>query len=61
MTINDWVTLPTSWIEEGGLKKFKWGSGGEGSDHIVALMVLVAIAHHADNEGVSKLTYDTLK
>ena len=58
--IQEWVTLPTEWIEKKGLKKFKWGFAGEGADNIAALMALVAIAHHADDEGVSNLTYDNL-
>ncbi|MCA9466914.1 MAG: hypothetical protein KC643_15925 [Nitrospira sp.] len=60
MKLQEWVTLPTEWIENKGLKNFKWGSAGEGADNIAALMILIALAHHADDEGVSKLTYDNL-
>ena len=59
MAIQKWVHLPSAWIEEHGLKKFQWKEGG--SDNTVALMALVVIAHHADQEtGLAKLTYDEL-
>lgn len=53
-----WVKLPTGWIEDGGLKNFKWKQG-EGSANVAALMLLAVIAHHADDDhGVAQLTYD---
>jgi predicted transcriptional regulator len=56
----DWVKLPTAWIERGGLKSIRW-TKGDGADNTAALMVLIAIAHHADQEtGLARLTYDTL-
>lgn len=59
MAIRKWVNLPSTWIEEQGLKKFRWMDGG--SDNTAALMALVVIAHHADREsGVTKMTYDQL-
>lgn len=60
MPLNTWVKLPTAWIEAGGLKSFRWGQG-EGSAGIAGLMVLMALAHHADQQtGVVRLTYDSL-
>ena len=51
--------LPTRWIEQGGLKEFRWAAAG--SDHCSALMVLMAIAHHIDLEaGIAHITYDRL-
>ena len=56
---DEWVSLPTAWIEAGGLKKFKWASAG--GHRVAALMVLMVIAHHADqDDGVAKVTYDAL-
>ncbi len=54
-----WVKLPSRWIENGGLKKFLWKNGG--SDNTAALMALIVIAHHADEDtGMAKMTYDDL-
>ena len=36
---DEWVSLPTAWIEAGGLKKFKWASAG--GHRVAALMVLM--------------------
>jgi DNA-binding transcriptional ArsR family regulator len=56
----DWVRLPTGWIQEHGLDAFRWGAG-VGSDNVAALMTLVAIAHHADQQsGTAIITYDNL-
>jgi hypothetical protein len=61
MPFNKWVRLPSSWINQGDLRRLRWASGGEGSDNTAALMALVAIAHRADEEnGVARLTYDEL-
>lgn len=58
--MKDWVKLPTTWINEGGLKNFRWDRG-QGSNNIAALMVLTVIAHHADSEtGNASVTYDAL-
>lgn len=58
--MREWVSLPTSWIEEGGLEEFTWGSEG-GSDNTAALMVLMVVAHHAEREtGVARVTYDEM-
>src|SRR3954463_5982005 len=54
----DWVRLPSTWIEAGGLRQLRWGSAG--ADNIAALLGLAVIAHHADNEGAARLTYDEL-
>ncbi|MCF3972100.1 hypothetical protein [Paracoccus salsus] len=59
MAIQKWVPLPSTWIEEHGLKKFQWKYGG--SDNTAALMALVVIAHYVDSEtGLAKITYDQL-
>jgi predicted transcriptional regulator len=63
MALRDWVRLPSAWIEEGGLERLRW-TGSEwnsGADCAAALMVLMPIAHHADETtGVAKATYDEL-
>jgi hypothetical protein len=55
----DWVALPTKWIEDGGLQKFRWrAAGGQGT---AALVLLVVLAHHADQDnGLVRMTYDTM-
>lgn len=59
MALRKWVNLPSVWIEEHGLKKFKWKDGA--SDNTAALMALIVIAHHADQEtGLTRITYDDL-
>lgn len=61
MALREFVKLPTEWIEQGGLKEFQWLAGA-GADSIAALMVLFAIAHHADDEaGIARLTYDAIE
>src|SRR6185312_8501369 len=58
--LRDWVRLPTKWIREQGLTHFQWNAA-TGSDHVAALMLLIAIAHHADEDtGLASLTYDAL-
>ncbi len=59
-TVRDqWVALPTAWIEADGLKRFKWTKNG--GRKTAALMVLMVVAHHADrDEGVARLTYDAM-
>lgn len=60
MALKPWVKLPTGWIQDGGLKDFRWGAGN-GSNNAAALMTLAVIAHHADEEtGIARLTYDDL-
>lgn len=52
--------LPSAWIEQGGLKSFRWADGG--SDNIAALLVLAVIGHHVDAEtGTAWLTYEDLR
>lgn len=59
MAMQKWIHLPSAWIEDGGLKKFRWNAGG--SDNSAALMALIAIAHRADQgNGFARLTYDEL-
>lgn len=61
MSMREWVKLPTEWIRLGGLKRFRW-EADRGSDNVAALIALIAIAHHADDEnGVAKLTYNDLQ
>jgi len=56
-----WVIMPSEWIRNGGLKKFKW-AGESPSDNTAALMTLAPILHRADREtGLAKLTYDDLQ
>ena len=60
MAFKDWVRLPTRWIQDGGLRSFRW-SPTEGASHAAALMTLVALAHHADDQTMSAaVTYDQL-
>lgn len=61
MMIREWVRLPSAWIDGGGLAAFSWKPGGNGADHIAALMVLTALAHAADQDsGEARRTYDDL-
>lgn len=56
-----WVMLPSGWINEGGLKQFRWG-GVLGSNAAAALMVLVPILHKADRAtGIARVTYNDLE
>ncbi len=49
--------LPSKWIEDGGLKKFRWKRGG--SDETAALMLLIVIVQQADPaSGWVRLTYE---
>lgn len=61
MAMQNWVRLPSGWIEDDGLKKLRWSTGSRyGSDNIAALMTLTVIAHHtAPENGVAKVTYNT--
>ena len=55
-----WVKLPSAWIENRGLKKFRW-KAGQGAAETCALMTLLAIAHRASPEtATTRLTYDDL-
>lgn len=58
----EWVKLPSEWIEDGGLRGFRWGAaGGGGASNTAALMALIALAHHAEDQaGLVRLTYDEL-
>ncbi len=61
MALREWVRLPSSWIQAGGLRELQWSTGGKGADNAAALMVLAPIAHSANDEsGVARLTYDEL-
>lgn len=65
-----WVKLPTEWIlnkEILILRKFRW-QGADKSNYIAALMLYIAIAHHANRKitdelseiGCAKLSYTKL-
>lgn len=54
------VKLPSAWIEkEQGLLGFKWQD--QGSDNTAALLLLIAIAHRVDDDGIARVTYDQLE
>lgn len=58
--MQNWVRLPTGWVEDGGLKGLRWAEG-EGASNAAALLAPIAIAQHADQEtGLARLTYDDL-
>lgn len=60
MARRSWVKLPSGWIEGRGLVEFQWKP--RGSSETAALMVLIAIAHHASlEEGIAYLTYDNFE
>ena len=60
MNMRQWVKLPSTWIEEGGLSAFKWRVG-QGASETAALMALMVIAHRANLEdGIARATYDNL-
>jgi hypothetical protein len=59
VAIKQWVPLPSQWINDGGLAALRWKHGGEGADHVAALMALTIIAHAADSDtGAARVTYD---
>lgn len=56
----EWVKLPTQWIAAGGLRKITWRV--DRSAGTASLMVLIALAHHADaSTGQVRVTYDALE
>ncbi len=60
MHLQQWVRLPTTWIRSHGLRAFRW-AGAERSDNTAGLMLLLPIAHHADDQtGIAHLTYNEL-
>lgn len=56
--MRQWVPLPTQWIATGGLKDLTWKNGG--SDVLAGLICFVLLAHHCDDNGRSRLTYDNI-
>lgn len=57
---NDWVTMPSFWIENGQLQEFAWLKG-QGADNLAALMILTSLLHNAEREtGCIRLTYDQI-
>lgn len=63
MNMRKWIKLPSTWIENGGLRAFRWTTKepGAGASETAALMVLMAIAHRSDlDTGVARLTYGDL-
>jgi hypothetical protein len=56
----DWVRLPTSWIvDKTGLLNFRWRQD-KGANNVAALMTLIVLAHHADDNGTGELIYDQI-
>lgn len=61
MELQQWVRLPSVWIQRAGLRELQWEGNGRGSDNTAALMALIAIAHHANREGgIARLKYDEI-
>jgi len=56
--LQDWKRCPSTWINDGGLRSFKWTDGGR-SAHLSALMCWAVIIHHANDDGDAVVTYDT--
>lgn len=53
----DWVRLPTNWIvEKRTLLNFRWQK--DNGANRAALMTLIVLAHHADDNGTGELIYD---
>ena len=52
--VREWVRLPSTWIEAGGLREFRWRPGG--ADNVAALLALSVIAHNADDTGTARAT-----
>lgn len=60
MKLRPWVKLPTQWIEEGGLRDFRWAKG-KGAANVSAIVLLIVMAHHAHPDtGEVRITYDKL-
>jgi len=59
MDLQNWVSLPSWWINEKRLRELRWGTDGKGSDNSAALIALAVITHHASG-GTAKLTYSQL-
>lgn len=62
MALKPWVRLPTHWIEGLRLLEFRW-ERGKGAANTAALMLLLVIAHHADDQadGIASLSYDVMQ
>ena len=61
MVANAWVRLPVEWIDKQGLRQLSWKHAGPGANTTAALMLLIAIAHNADQtSGECRFTYDDL-
>jgi hypothetical protein len=60
MALLKFVRLPNDWIERHGLKQFSWSASGVAA--LAALMTLMVIAQHADQEtGEARMTYNDLQ
>lgn len=60
MALLKFVRLPNGWIEDYDLKRLSWSRNGV--DALTALMTLMVIAQHADQEtGEARMTYDDLQ
>ncbi len=61
MALQVWRRLPHLWIEDKGLRKFRWRDGA-GADNTAALMLLAVVVHQVDADtGLVRLTYDRLQ
>ncbi|WP_249693731.1 hypothetical protein [Stappia sp. WLB 29] len=59
MKLPQFTKMPIAWINDGRLKRFRWGD--EGSDNLAALMTYLAILNHMEPDtGVAHVTYDQL-
>ena len=57
--LKKWVKMPSSWVEDDGLRAFRW-KAGQGADNLAALMSLAVILHHTDDAGEAVVTYDQI-
>src|SRR3954454_20409578 len=61
MAMRAWGRLPSRWIEDGGLEFLDWtATTPSGADKTAALMVLAPLAHHANEGGLAKRSYDQI-
>jgi len=62
MIRQQWVKLPNGWIENRGLRQFKWGRNGIGSTNVASLMLLIVLTHHSHPEtGYVRMTYEEIQ
>lgn len=62
MIRQQWMKLPNVWIENKGLREFRWGRDGIGSTNVASLMLLITLTHHINPEtGYVRMTYEDIK